>query len=400
MKRILFFVILFTLLLTGCTNNKEYSIKAPSNRIISSLHNTYQNGIVYTDNNILCFLDYDSFRGVPLCNKPNCLHNDSSCIAQTAKVKGSTPSLVYRDNIYYFTSSSNIIEGRDGKSTNYNIECDLNKINLHTGYIEKVCSISDMEATTSSQIVYINGTMYFIANNGSIQTESGAWYYFSSGGKQHLCSINLDTNEFYDYGQINDNEKIASTLFSIGEAVFGINGQVIIDGFFDNQLFMHYYYADNSEIVYNNLDCSVNDEHSIFHIQNVIFDIKSKEFHNDSNSSNVICTNDNYCILWDSIQNKYIARTNNNEIILDSLKKCDIVEIYEDTVWCVKDSSYSCFYNIKKQELYDINEEYRRKDIQIITKKDDKYIIHYFDESSNKNTFENVSEHDLCGSPL
>lgn len=397
MKKIISFSLSCILLFTGCTNDTEYSIKEPSNRVISSLHNTYKNGIVYTDGNILNFIEYTSFNNIPLCNKPNCLHNDSSCIAKVAKTQGSTPSVVYKDKIYYFTSSSEITESKDEKSTNYSIKCDLNKIDLHTGTNEKVCTFSDMEAITSSQIVLENNKIYFIANNGSIQNPSGAWYYFSSGGRQNLCSVNLDTGEFHDYGQINDNKKMATTLFSIGEAVFGINGQISIDGFFNDLIYMHYYYADSAEIVYNNLECSVYDENSIFHRENVTFDINSNQFSTDSNFD-ISCTNDKYCIYWDNNLNKYISKTHNDKIEMDMIQKCDGIEIYDDTIWCIKDSNYVSFYNLDKKQLFQIAEKYKEKNMQIIDKQNNQYIIHYYDEKIGQNVFERIPESDLCGS--
>lgn len=47
--------------------------------------NTYQNGVIYTgsegSSTAAYFLDYESMQAVPLCNKPNCAHKDTSCLA-------------------------------------------------------------------------------------------------------------------------------------------------------------------------------------------------------------------------------------------------------------------------------------------------------------------------------
>ena len=70
---------------------------------------------------------------------------------------------------------------------------------------------------------------------------------FSTAGKQWICSVNLDTGDLTNYGRVNEDEKVDTTLFSVNNSSFGINGNVRIDGVYQNKIYMHYYYVNDED---------------------------------------------------------------------------------------------------------------------------------------------------------
>lgn len=343
------------------------------------------------------FLEYKTFTDTALCNKPNCAHKSSDCIAQIVTNSGfsSTPPIVYKDNVYFFTSTQNIVDSKDGKSTSYDIQCKLHKINLHTGEAKVVCTFTDMEANTSPNVFLQNEILYFIANNGSLQTPSGAWNYFSTAGLQYFCSVNLETGEFTNYGQINDTEKAHSTLFTIGESAFGINGNVSLAGIYDNKIWLYYYYADSAEDLYqilNDTGEAPDNSNPIYHRENITFDLDSKKLE-ASSQPDADCIGDGYYIYWNSNQKQYLAKQGDKEIPLQNFPKANILQIYNDIVWDLQDTK-SC-YNLKTGVISELSDKYKDKEIEIVGTENESFIIQFYESDSDKTTFEIVSESDL-----
>lgn len=397
MKKMIPIVLLLTIF-TGCTNSAtrtDYSIKSPQQPMLSTLNNIYCNGLVYNDGSTAYFLSFDEMQGVPLCNKPNCSHDNSNCISKLVNNETTTtPPIIYHDSVYYFSYTDKIVDSEDGKNTEYEIESALNKADLHTGEVKKICAFSDMEASSDDVLILLDNTIYFIANNGSIQSDDGTWDYYTTAGKQYLCAVDLQTETFQNFGQINDDNKVESTLFSMDGASYGINGNIRIDGFHDNKIYMHYYYVENQEELFdyfkeNNIFPDSDD--SSWGRVNVIFDLNSKNFTTE-NTNEVITANENYFVYWNG--EKYIEEQK------DATKEINIAKqwkanIYDNMIWFIdKNLAYTEIYNLSNNEVYDIAEEYKSKDFYVSAKVGQDYIIQVSDENGAV-TFQRVSEDKL-----
>lgn len=397
--KLIFLFIIGILSVTGCTANKDsYSIQTPENSIFYSAYNLYDNGFIYINQtNAAEFIDYETLVNTPVCNKPNCRHNDDYCISKLVTSEGNLP-IVYHDSVYYFTFTDEIIESKDGRSTSYDIQSQLNKIDLHSGKRETVAEFSDMEATSSNALYLENGVLYFIALNGSLQDNTGAWYYFSTSGSQYFCSIDLNTGKFVNYGQINNPEKAKSTLFCVeGGGQFGAGGNVIVDGIYDNKIWMHYSYADSADAIYTEYKKTGNfpgNDSPIMHRENVVFDLDTKKIE-VSDKPDAACIGEGYYIYWDDNKNGYISEKEGKEIILEGFSKTfytSYLRICNNILWNLENEK--CF-DLKNGTISEFSKKYNDKGVDIYCFKDNRYIINYYDEASKKIVFENVDEADL-----
>lgn len=393
-------IFLITLTLSGCdaSETKEiYSIHTPNSACIRSGYSLYENGLIYKNSGTAYFLDYHSFAATPLCNKPNCTHSTNSCIAQIVTNFGmnGTPPLVYQDQIYYFTESDEITEGENGQSTSYEIQCQLHKIDIANGEQTIVCTFNGMEATCSSTVYLEGNTLYFVANNGALQDDNGAWSYFSSAGSQYLCSVDLDSGTFTDYGQINDPAKVTTTLFAVNKSAFGLNGEVKINGFYDGKLWMSYYYADSSEAlieIYNETGDFPDFSNPVWHIETVTFDLTTKELV-VSNQPAVAFVDEERYVYWNTDKEQYQINGKDGEIVLHEFPRASRLDIVHDHAFDALNPSLC--YNLSTEKLENIAPEYVDQGAEIITYAENAYIIQYMDEDTNTTTFASVPASEL-----
>ena len=100
MKRILTFIICICLVLSLCScteKGKSKGLDRPN--IISFYDNVYDIGEFYMDfQDRICFGDLNSFVSLPICSKPNCLHDSPDCgavgLPMTAVI------IYYEDSLY------------------------------------------------------------------------------------------------------------------------------------------------------------------------------------------------------------------------------------------------------------------------------------------------------------
>lgn len=392
-----------TIGLIGCRMPKTeqtYSIQTPEKALLSWNRNVYENGLVYANQNAAYFLDYPTFTGTPLCNQPNCTHQGNSCIAKIVVNFGmnGTPPVIYQDNIYYFTKTEGIVDSEDGKFTSYRIDCQLHQIDVSSGDQTVLCKFEGMEATCSS-CVYLDGnTLYFIANNGSLQDNAGGWSYFTSAGVQYLCSVDFDSGAFTNLGQVNTAEHVDSTLFAKdGGGTYGVNGDVRIQGMYDGKLWMSYYYADSSDALMDLLQ-ETGDfpgiEDPVWHAELVAYDFDTQEI-SRSEAASVPCIGEGYYIDWDSEQEQYIAKQEDGEITLTDFPKADLLRIVNNLVF--DEYEMDICFDLSDQKLKKINPEYTEKGISVVDFQDESYIVQYYNTETDAILFEAVSESDLLG---
>lgn len=202
MKKIIFLSIIL-LLLCGCTaKNVENTENDNVVHYISWLTNYYENGIIF-GNDTTMFLDFETMEKTVLCSKPNCNHSGGDCIAK----KMGDRIAVYDGYAYFFEASYGVDETTDGRK--FRINSKLQKASLSTSEIGTVCTFTDRYPASSDGMILYNGDLYFIGNDlnprydefGNITGSSDA------GGIHSLCSIDLDSGKYTNYGSIYDGDK-------------------------------------------------------------------------------------------------------------------------------------------------------------------------------------------------
>ena len=193
-------IIILTLILittlTGCFKDSKKT-KSEDNTIqfISSTASYYKNGAAFSNNQSMLFLDFDTMKTSPLCAKPNCTHTTSECLAN---VVGTTP-IFYNDSIYYFDYKANVKETTDDRI--FYIESKLMKASLDSSETEVVCEFTD--CTPNDEYVLMDNALYFVGCDQNPQNDDyGNFTWSDVGGIDYLCSINLDTGKYINYGNI------------------------------------------------------------------------------------------------------------------------------------------------------------------------------------------------------
>lgn len=244
-KRLFIITLALAAALTGCSDkNKSKKDEAAGPTFYQINQCYYQNGVVFGDEPAM-FLDFDSMEKAPLCAVPNCTHTTSSCLSQ---VVGNAP-IFYNDYVYYFTSNNGeIIETPDGRELF--IESRLMKASLNSSETEIVCEFNDCAPTQGfpGYVLYGN-ELYFTADDlnpeeGIDGKGPGAWG--NSGGYHFICSVNLDTGEYTNYGSIYDGDK----EYDGADYSSGAN----ISGVYNNTMYIAYNFVKDNEALQNGED--------------------------------------------------------------------------------------------------------------------------------------------------
>ena len=190
------------LLIVGCNEQKDFD-KSSEILFFQVKSIEYNNGCVYNEKPAK-YLDFETLESSPLCAVPNCTHKDSKCLANMV---GDTP-VFYNNYIYFFESNYGAVrETQNGRE--FYIDSKLKKASLDSSEIEIVCEFSDCAPEKSYAGITLKGNeIYFTGNNlNPKKSEYGDYGWGNSGGYHYLCSINLDTGEYKNYGSIYDGDK-------------------------------------------------------------------------------------------------------------------------------------------------------------------------------------------------
>lgn len=203
-KRI-FLLLMSMILLTSC-NNKDLnndSENTGENRFIDYNYNFYQNGRVHlgvneNGSNVALYTDFETLGSVPLCAKPNCSHNNNEC---AAKLINSNP-IIHNEKIYFLSYVDGVKELSNGKREYY-INSKLNSLSMATSESATICEFNDCAPYTDEGMYLYGNEIFFMATDmGPYENEYGDIVTSDIGGKQFLCSINLDSGEYHNYGTI------------------------------------------------------------------------------------------------------------------------------------------------------------------------------------------------------
>lgn len=241
LKRNLVILTALCIILTGCSNKIEYRENNPKNTKNNSMqyiseYSYYKNGTAYTIGDSKVFLDFDIMERAPLCAVPNCTHTTSSCLAKNI---GEHYKPVFYDNhVYYFVSNGGAVkETSDGPE--FYIDSKLMKASLDSSSTEVVCEFHDCVPRESGRYVLYDNELFFVGDNrGATLDDYGNYNWGSSGGDFFLCSINLDTKKYKNYGSIYEKDKeYEGSKYSRSSNIYGIynNKMYISHAFVKNQ---------------------------------------------------------------------------------------------------------------------------------------------------------------------
>ncbi|MDE6035467.1 MAG: hypothetical protein K2G36_06115 [Ruminococcus sp.] len=231
MKKFTVLLMASVMMLSGCTkkndtpvitDNTENSVTTEKTSTVAKTsesnnndiqyignYSYYQNGVAYqagsVPNNTEMFLDFDSMEKASLCAVPNCNHMTSSCLA---KSMGRYEPIFYNDYIYFFsTNGGQVRETPDGSE--FYIDSSLKKSSLDSYEVQTVCEFHDCVPHETSNYVLYDNELFFVADDrGAVKDDYGNYSWGNSGGDFFLCSVNLDTYEYTNYGSICDDDKV------------------------------------------------------------------------------------------------------------------------------------------------------------------------------------------------
>lgn len=210
-KKILSILVPLCIILTGCKSNTENikndAMNKKSIEYIGYLgkYSYYNNGVAYTIGDSKVFLDFDTMERAPLCASPNCTHSTSDCLSKN--IYEYYKPIFYNDYVYYFASNFGAVrETADGNE--FYIESKLMKASLNSSSTETVCEFNDCVPRETGKYVLYGNELFFIGDNrGASADEYGNYDWGNTGGDFYLCSINLDTNEYINYGSVYEDDK-------------------------------------------------------------------------------------------------------------------------------------------------------------------------------------------------
>ena len=242
MKRLLL-LLLAASMLTGCAADKDMSrsdITADNSektQYIRQEHDYYDNGCIYAvlrgNKFIPYYLDFETMETSIVCSKPNCTHNSSDCLANQL-----TAAPVFHGGyIYFFTRNEYVEELKAGKRE-FRMDSSLKRASLETSEVETVCEFHDASPNIGQGYILYGSKLYFHAYDPEpVSDEYGYISWGSSGGTDYVCSIDLDTAEYRNYGSLCANPDPGRQRSS-----------VYLAGCYKNKFYLGYAYLSNSDV--------------------------------------------------------------------------------------------------------------------------------------------------------
>lgn len=371
MKKICCFLSAMLLVLSSCNSKSEKNIKNEDEfafaSLVNSIENIYPDGLITQSingsNHI--YFDFEKMDQTVLCSKPNCMHNNAECIS---KVVGECP-IIYNDYIYYFVSVNGVKETKNGRE--FYINSKLNRISLETSEIEKVTEFTDCEPRTN-YLIY-NDKIYFCGHDlNPTEDEYGNILSGSSGGTTFICSIDLKTGEYKNYGSVYDGDKQYEGASSSSSGH--------ISGFYNSKIYMEYSFSKEK---LDTIDLTKTDPRDVFTVMNFEFNPETETIKESILPSGSYIRGNTY-VYSNYPENSSTVLYNGDKYTVDSV----------DSYISGKAFNYKLFlsgkwYDIKNGTEHIWNDEY--KYWRVITMYEDEYIL----ANPESTKFEKMNEEEL-----
>lgn len=239
MKKMILSLIIVAVTLCSCgVNISDRENDKPESKALyaDTIVNTYGTGRIY-GNKPARYIDYDTMKTTVLCAKPNCTHTTNEC---AGVMIGDCP-IIYNDYIYYFKYSHKIEETGKGERE-LKIESKLCRISTATSEEEELVTFTDCEPCDYNGWMIYNDKVFFLANNLNPKEDGyGNIELCDAGGIHFLCSIDLKTKEYKNYGSIYDGDKQY-------EAASYTSGAQM-NGMYQGKIYLNYAFAKDLDVV-------------------------------------------------------------------------------------------------------------------------------------------------------
>lgn len=401
-KTAMFLALVLCLSACGNPTSETYMISPIPVQRYSAGVETYQNGAIYqaydNDAQATYFLEYETLQSVPLCNKPNCRHTSDSCLAYSC-AEFSVP-LVYQNQVFWFKTTSNIVDAPDGKHTDYQFHTILYCADLREGEIEIFAEIPDVSMGSAVEAVLVEQMLYIIGCDQAYQSTDGTWIEIANAGDQYLYAIDLYTAEVKNYGLIND----APTAHYNWDLDAGsMYYEVRMNGVYQDRLYLSYRYVDQASEIENflktidysdpNWNWNGAETEIPWHRVTKCLNLKTMELE-DSDLPMPEIVGDDYYVYYADGKFHVMDQEGNiitsSDLVMDSWVGYTVVN---GKLWHGRQNL--CF-DPKTGEDIPLAEKYQEKDITVLDLYEGEYIIQYLDENYAY-VFESVSEEELLG---
>ncbi|MGN0622136.1 MAG: hypothetical protein ACI4I9_09735 [Porcipelethomonas sp.] len=302
--------------------------------------------------------------------------------------------VIYQDSVYWFTSDYKITDSDDGKSQEAEIKTKCMKAKLDSGTVEIFAEIDGVFMNSAIDLIIDNEKLYIIGSREVYQDPvDGTWGGFSRSGEQYLYSINLNSAEVHNYGQINDSP-YAKYNWSYGASIFS---EVKMGGIYNNRLYMSYRYVEDPKIITDYLDTdwvnNGNPRKDIpWIIENKCIDLETGEI-TVSDLPYAWCTRENFYVYEDN-GTFYILDENGKKTAAKNMYDNDTYDftVVNGKLW---KGSIGQGFDIKTGNEFVLAEKYCNSDAMIMDFINDQYIVKYYENGELK--FDMVSESNLIG---
>ncbi|MCR5707056.1 MAG: hypothetical protein K6G82_02150 [Ruminococcus sp.] len=188
------------LILTGCGGSIPADTDDDNVHFYSFFCRDCEVGAAYTVNNyhsaVTMFLDYASMETAPLCAVPNCNHQDSDCLAKNAEYP-----IIFGEDMYFFRSKYGVEETKKGRE--FRMHSAFRKASLDNSEISTVCEFTDAIPRNDESMIICGHKLFFIAYDPDAEIDDyGGLSVKSGGGHDFLCSVDLVSSEYKNYGSI------------------------------------------------------------------------------------------------------------------------------------------------------------------------------------------------------
>ncbi|MCD8187237.1 MAG: hypothetical protein LUD57_01190 [Ruminococcus sp.] len=233
-KNVISIIIAAFLLLTSFKNSDNYTNvdNLTDNIYLKWTYNIYGNGYI-TPDNAHRYVDFETLESTVLCAKPNCTHKDSECVANIIE---DTP-IMFNGYLYYFVKNSGINETEDGRE--FYIDTRLNRVSMDSSEIEEITAFTDCTPREEEGCFLSGNMLYFCGFDWNpTADEYGNIITRSAGGMNYLCSVNLETGKYKNYGSIYDGDKQYEAASSSSSAK--------IREYYDSKIYIEYSFMKES----------------------------------------------------------------------------------------------------------------------------------------------------------
>lgn len=295
-------LLVLSLLVTGCSpkiNNDTIEVIEKC-KFINIYNNVNDNGRFYESNGTTMYCDFNTFNSVPICAESNCTHTTSDC---SARMVNGCP-IEYNGYIYYLKSESSITELKNGERQ-LTIKSKLYRISMETSELEVVSEFEGVDVHTDTGYVLNGDELYFTGSDlGATLDVYGNIVTSNVGGTQFICSVNLKSGEFVNYGVIYDGDKD----FEMASHSRNSN----IRGFSDSKIFIYYSFIERKLT-----EKEIENEVDEFTGLGFEFDMNSKEI-KQSELPPPRCADETVYVGYDIKSKKATVIYNGNTVELDA----------------------------------------------------------------------------------